>query len=793
MANFIPQWSSTVSASEMIQGTSTDIEIIMKKSTSDTSGDNQYNVDDDQFLEINFKVSSSGNTFDIDNYTITAGESESTLLPINEIDSSYNSDLGTYTVVLNKKAIDLSDATQETMYIIRVLMIDTGTWHSVESITVVLNYTRINTQDSAGNIISIQNSGSITTDSTTITYPATNEFWVTPGITVYGDKKSSIGSIAYGSESRLFVQAFGKKRLYDVDIDSTGAYPDDTSPRVYIPAYNAEFNSSAYVPTSHISGSGTYITPSVTTAKEEVVLNIYDSATNSIIKTGLTFLFNGQIVQTSTYDSEPVDAYIRVKIIDALDVWETDSDRFYEGKRFRAYQYWIAPDDVSTFDSTDVKPGHLYMLKDTTVYPYVVKTAEDEYGNDLLVFDSTVWLDMGVYDASVGEGIIGLERMFRIVMNSNEGDDLVITTDSDLGEIRCGEYFGHSVYPKIQATGDSLITFSLSDDSTDDIRQYGLDLSADGLLYGTCIAKSTEFDSNDFIVLNFNINAHNRKGRTVEKAFTLRIDRGFGEHFMSAYAVPSRNLERLWFETISTSVFSKMKYYRRSDPRYGLQRLPRILLKENFLDSTETFVSLKDTKSKLRNGILRNDTLPEGSFKLSIGNYKVRSAIDNDGNVIYDVLYCELLPYGYTSQASLDMYDYSSNEDLVELYGLRENIKQVIGEDTYNISLDPDDFENRALNIPEYTDLSSAMIDTLPRHMVHPSTDNGATAGLMFIIPVAYLEPGAGESLFAELAQANEHLALLNTTVDVQAIQFMCYSHVSTNTMNIADSFNINL
>lgn len=792
MANFVPLWYTASTSSTITEGQTQDFMIRVQKYVASSDLDT-YTVLDNQYLEINFTLSHAGATFTNDDVVITAGESAGSLKPIETVDSNFNNTFGTFTVRLDAKLINLSTASFKNMYIVRVKMVDDGVWDGPESLTIKTNYARLNTFDTEGNVISVQTSGNLSASGSTISYAADREIWITPGTTVYGTTKSSIGSISYGAESRLFVQAFGMSRLYDPVIDSKGAYPNDTSSRVYIPAYNAIFNSAAYVPSSHITGRGTYLTPTRSDSYEESALNIYDEASGNILRSGLSFLFNGQLVQTLTYDSEPVDAYLRVQIIDAMTVWDEESDIFYEGKRFRAYQYWIAPSDVSGFDNTAVKPGHLYMLKDTTVYPYVVKTTTDNFGNKLLSFDADVWLDMGVYDAAVGASIIGTERIFRIVMNASEGEDLVITTEEDLGEIRVGEYCGHTVYPQIKATGDSLITFSLSKDSIHDITRYGLDLSADGFITGTCIAKSTEFDANDFIKLHFTVTANNRKGRLVSKDFELRIVRGFGEHFMSAYAVPSKNLERLWFETISTNVFSKMKYYRRSDPRFGLQRLPRILLKENYLDSTAPYVSMDDVKSKLRAGILVPDTIPEGKFKLSIGNYKVRSAIDNDGNAIYDVLYCELLPYGYTSAGSLDMFNYADNNTIVELFGIRENIKNAIGEDKYNIVLDPDDFKNRAVNTPGMDGVSTDMVDTLPRHMVHPSTDNGATAGLYFEIPVAYLEPGAGELLFTELAQANEHLKLLNTTIDVQAIQFLCYNHKSSNPKNVADSFNINL
>jgi hypothetical protein len=239
-------------------------------------------------------------------------------------------------------------------------------------------------------------------------------------------------------------------------------------------------------------------------------------------------------------------------------------------------------------------------------------------------------------------------------------------------------------------------------------------------------------------------------------------------------------MERTWFNTISTTAFSQAPYYRASDPRYGVRKIPRILLKENYVDTTKNWPGIKQTVINVRNGIVNTTSgapTPDGSFRLVIGNYKVRSALDNAGNVLYDVLYREVHPEGTQISLNLNPLVYTdySNSIISEIYGLRQNVYLVLGEDTVNLLTDPTDLNNRGIVVDAINGLSNEMIDTVPRFMNHPYIEDNIKAEYFPGIVVAYLQPGQGETFFNTLIQNNEHGALLNYEFEVTGVEFSYY------------------
>ncbi|QOI71261.1 putative structural protein [Erwinia phage pEa_SNUABM_50] len=532
------------------------------------------------------------------------------------------------------------------------------------------------------------------------------------------------------------------------------------------------------------------IEPVVIRKLEENSIMIRDEIGN-MVQSGLKFNANGQFVQTFIYDSEPVDAYFRATILSIKDFYNTDTDAYYVGKRFRAYNVWVCPADVTNF-STKPKPGHLYQLKDTKVYPYVVKDTVVE-GITKILFEEDKWYDLGLYNESLGANIIGSERMFRIVVNDDTGTDISFETDSNLGEIHVGEYFGHTVYPKIVATGSELITYTINaSTSPNDITKYGIDLTADGFIVGEAYALSTDFSANDDIPLQFDVVATGKNGKSLTQRFKIRIIRGLGQNFLHADICPSLSLERAWFRMISTTSFSRANYYRASDPRYGVKKVPRILMKENFVDPNKNWEGIKQTVLNIRNGIVDTEhgaPTPDGSFRLVLGNYKLRSALDNQGNVLYDVLYRELHSEGTQVSLSLNPLKYTdySTSLISEIYGLRQNVYNIVGEDTVNLLTDPTDLNNRGIVVDPINGLSVEMLDTVPRYMNHPYVEDNIKPMYFPCIPVAYLQPGQGEVFFNTLIQNNEHGTLLNTEFEVSGVEFSYF--VQDNERYVPETF----
>lgn len=763
MANFEPQWDLIADTNTIQEGQTTYFRLRLKKSQS-TSPNDTYVLENDQYLEFTYNVVGAGETLEERDFIVTVGESTSSLVPIGNAGTGSTSTQGTHIVKFNTTSYDLSTVSYIDAYYFKIECPQDGIWDGPESLTFNIDSINVITLLD-GQIANTLPSGVLGTTSSTLNYNTTNEIWLTPGLTTHGSNLYTIGGVGYGAESRLFVQAFGKSQTIGGNTN------------VFMPAYEVLTILDSEKPSTNITGSGTILVPDLSGGLiEEIPLLVKDS-TGNLVSTGLKFNGNnGQILQTMLYDSDPIDAYIKIRVVSVKRYYSTEADAYFVGKRFRAYQTWIAPTDTSDFHEEPIST-HLYQLRDTTTYPYVVSEETFE-GNTVISYDPNKWYDLGIYNESLGSGIINNTRIFRIILNDNTGTDLSFETDANLGTIHVGEYFGHTVYPKIVASGSDLVTYEINEStSPNDIRKYGLDLSADGLMIGTAYALSSDFSANDDIKLEFDVTATGKNGKSLTQRFNITIVRGFGQNFISADIQPSLTMERTWFNTISTTAFSQAQYYRAADPRFGVRKVPRILLKENYVDTTKNWPGIKQTVTNIRNGIVNTTSgapTPDGSFRLVLGNYKVRSALDNAGNVLYDVLYREVHPEGTQVSLSLNPLVYTdySNSIISEIFGLRQNVYLVVGEDTVNLLTDPTDLNNRGIVVDAIGGLSDEMIDTVPRFMNHPYVEDNIQAEYFPAIVVAYLQPGQGETFFNTLIQNNEHGALLNYEFEVSGVEF---------------------
>ena len=791
MTTFTPRWDIKADARYIQEGQDILVRLSINK---ETTTDDSYILNENEYLEMILTIQgldSSDAVFQPeDHYAVYVGNDESNLTPISSGITGNKLINGKHKCKIDKTQFDLSASTNtEDVYFIKLHCKDDGTFNNSEQINFYLQAVNVMYY---GNI---SPSGEIGSNEVTIEYDS-QEVWVTPGIEIGDDDKLyCIGDIEYGSNSTLFVQGFGRRRPFILGTDTS----TDLSPRVFYPAYRLLDMTPAEVPARHITDDYAILRPidniwPVFGINKEIKVNIQTSS-GELLDSGLVFNPNGQFLQTFLYDSDACDAYFKVEIVDILSTYSYDTDRFAINQRFKAYQMWVCPDNVDGIyaDGDKPLPNHLYQLKDNVVYPYVI-SGEYDLGETKPVFKSSDWIDLGYYDSSLGENIIGEEKMFRVLVNAEEGNSIDFTTDSDLGSIHVGEYFGHSTYPQIQTTSTNQVSYVL-DGGPDDIRKYGLDLTADGFLVGTAYAKSLDFSANDDINLEFNIKAYDTEGGVASKLFKLKIVRGFGQNYLSAHIVPSVYFEREWFKCISTPSFTNQAFHRQSDDRYGLQKVPRILLKENFLSQNYTYTTLSDIKKVLRENIINQTgaTIPDGKFRMVMGNYKVMSALDNQGNLQYDILYREVLPAGSLVSVSKNPRSYTQidNGTLGEIFGLRQNIFAAIGEDTTNLVKDPTDLQNRGLYVDAIPGISDEMLDTVPRFMNHPYEEDGVKKKFMPIIPVAYCAPGKGEAFFNTLLQNNEHGKMVGVEFEITGVEFGFFAHESENYVH--DTFLISL
>lgn len=770
MANFTPQWDINTDKPILIEGEDSLNTVTISKYDKNDLANYTYQLGDNFELVMKYTIEYLGSTIDDDDVTITVGLDQNNLTPISEYDANEPYVQGTHTVKLAKSYTVVDNTHSLPTFYIKIHANDDGVWDAAESVSIKIESIRaVETRD--GLVIGDSPSGVLVNSQVVVQISDANEIWLTPDLVTHGTTLYSIGSIDYGVESRMFVMAYGRRQ------------PN----KVFVPAYRVI--DAVNVPTTHVTGRGT-ITKSegvrILNTEEERVL-VMDE-TGNYIKSGLVFCSNGQFLQSFNYETDlPYDMYVTVEIVAPTYYYNTPTDAFYIGKRFRAYQKFIAPPDVSNVEG-EILPNHMYQLKDTSVYPYVVKEITVQ-GASKVLFEPERWIDLGEYDATLGATLIGSKRTFRIIINNKSGTNIDFVTPPDLGSIHNGEYFGHSKYPKIVATGGYLMSYTVEDDlSQDKIGNYGLSLSADGLMCGKARVPVNEFGAQDSKELRFMVRATSEKGLSQLQEFFIKVVNGTYDTVMEARCIPSRIFERKWFSIIASKIFDGLKFYRPSDNRYGIQRLPKILVKENFMNP-QLFTDLPDIRKKLRNGIITDtDPILQGSFKVSLGNYKVKTAMDNEGNMLYDVLYRELLPVGTIATVDETGFNYTTM-DIEEFYALRGNIYNVIGEDTKNLLAYTDDYNNRGVVVEKYG--YARMIDSVPRYMKHPDTEQGAIAGLSFVIPVAYLELGEGEKFMQYAASSKQLSELLNVVFEIQAVEFFYYAQTAGGLRQ--DSFRIEL
>lgn len=790
MAIFTPQWDIKADARYIQEGQDILVRLsINKESTTNDS----YTLNADEYLEMILNIQcldSSGAVFSAEShYTINVGDDLNNLQPLSTGITGNKLINGKHKCKIAKTSFELSSTEQsQDVYYIKLHCIDDGTFNSTEQINFFLQ---------AVNVMyfgNISPSGELRNTEVTVTYDS-QEVWVTPGVEIGDDNQLyCIGDVEYGSNSTLFVQGFGRRRPFIIGTDTS----DDITPRVYFPAYRLLDMDISEVPSRHITNDYAILRPLPATwplngINKEVKVNIEDRQGN-VTNTGMVFNPNGQFLQTFLYESDACDLYFKVEIVDILSMYTDDSERFAINQRYKAYQMWVCPEDIDGIYATSDKPlpNHLYQLKDNVVYPYVI-VGEYDLGETKPVFNSSDWNDLGYYDSTLGENIIGETKMFRVLMNAEEGSTINFITDSDLGTVHVGEYFGHTNDAQIKTNSTNQVSYIL--DGGDSIQKYGLYLTPDGYIAGTAYAKSMDFSANDDIKLEFKVKAYDTTGASATQTFKLSIVRGFGQNYISAHIVPSVSLERDWFKCISTASFTNQAYHRQSDDRYGLQKVPRMLLKENFLNQNYIYTTLGNLKKVLRDNIVNPDgsTIPDGKFKMVLGNYKIMSALDNQGNLQYDLLYREVLPEGSLVSVSRKPRTYTDipNGSLGELFGLRQNIYDVIGEDTTNLLKDPTDLQNRGLYVDAISGLSEEMLDTVPRFMNHPYQEDGIVKRFMPIIPVAYCAPGKAEAFFNTLLMNNEHANMVGVEFEITSVEFGYWTNDDNNYLH--DTFLISL
>lgn len=382
-------------------------------------------------------------------------------------------------------------------------------------------------------------------------------------------------------------------------------------------------------------------------------------------------------------------------------------------------------------------------------------------------------------------------RIFTLTVLGNL--DLAVRWDTpyDLGSIKTGSISNLSVLA-IAAAGRTL-TYELVPTYTINGKPYGsklpqgLTLLPDGTISGRVSFQlmgfdrgSTTFDkdlaarlvypanTNFDNVYNFSVIAHDYYNQvSSQKYFTIAVKTETYEPYENLYArcIPSAN-DRLTLQTIisNTDMFEPEDIYRPTDPYFGIQ--PEI----KFL------VSYGIKASKMSNYIAVMETR-HFNKKFYFGEYKLAQGKDENGNVLYDVIYVDLIedtkiyqsingvvknkiPNPFTNintskakwhnpraidlpknQISADNYNDSPN--MLEITADKSFIKSA---DTYYLKeplnvISPNDLTLMQVDIAK--NLENTYLNSLPEWMVSVQS-NGRILGYTTGAVLAYLKPGKG-------------------------------------------------
>ncbi|AUS02634.1 hypothetical protein NVP2275O_053 [Vibrio phage 2.275.O._10N.286.54.E11] len=585
-----------------------------------------------------------------------------------------------------------------------------------------------------------------------------------------------IGEINYGLSSTCFVTAFHEDAYPNeypafhniVEIDS-----DEKN------AISLEWlNSSDYDSADLLFANAT--SPNTTSTSVPITYTTDDSEE---LLTGLILGSNGQVVGTLTVPESNKILFFKVQ---TTNIPEYAIDRTYY-----SYSYVKHGSDVYKLRSGISTP-----YKSTQLYPI-----------------PDVWENVGVYSDNTDI----LERTFALSLNAKSSGDISFITEEFLGVMKLGEYIGEEFNLEVDAvsnTGES-ISYSIDQsyiapldklpdpiDGSYRCMPPGINLTADGTIIGTPGNTTTTVGvgADGYPIYEgvgsykFVVAATTTKSGTAYREFELVISNGFVRNNAEVSLVPSRIYEREWFDLISSEAFSDVTLYRPTDPRYGIQRYPKVFVKGNLYgDLGDALVKPLATQNPSDvdsswYGIRYNDAAwPTSSnpnttagyditnikqylihafsetkeIDLTVSNIKYKTALDVNGLPLYDVIYKELSIPNRNTEINLDS-TVLDQEVLFAISGLKDQLDNILQSNP----IEPSDSRYY-----QDSNESGNYTDSLPLWMVNPDqTVNGAVPGYFAVMPLIYTQPGQGAKFFSAALEQNLLTKFFNKAMTFDSI-----------------------
>lgn len=311
------------------------------------------------------------------------------------------------------------------------------------------------------------------------------------------------------------------------------------------------------------------------------------------------------------------------------------------------------------------------------------------------------------FSIQITDGTFLKTRNFTITTNENFDASITWVTDAgSLGTMTIGE----NSLLELEATSNYPIRYSISSGAMPQGLQLHPTNAAiyDDVQYqATGDYTFTVLAENDFV--------------TAERQFSITVAAGYGEKAIRAYfSGPQTEIDE-WRELTSHSLIDRENLFRPYDDRYGIQHLPKMLVFENMEE-------ISPTQMKTR---LTSNMLP---LNLIIGDLQLAYARDNDGLVIYEVIYRRI--YETVSQP-LESFIHPQTQQTV-LPAALGTFRNIFATDTPG--------------------LSGVSEESLPIWMTSEQTvgDSSSIPGYTPCFPVAYFKPDRGQEFYAEVIKEED-------------------------------------
>ena len=348
-------------------------------------------------------------------------------------------------------------------------------------------------------------------------------------------------------------------------------------------------------------------------------------------------------------------------------------------------------------------------------------------------------------------------RLFTITILGNQSLDITWLTSSTVGTIQAGEV-SQSIIEAEAKNGDAL-TYSLKNSSR---LPPGLTMLSDGSISGRCSFQSFTLDSNTTTfdidaaargltsdvttfdkTYKFTVIASNNDGTIqAEKIFYLKVYVNTVGPYENLYlrCLPPQNQRDLFTSIVNdTSIFPSSSLYRPNDPFWGRSKNINMLAAYGIQASLASdYVAAMQDRHYTK--------------KLYFGEYGTNIARDSEDNIIYEVIWVEMIEETRAYIKGVKQGPPVSSMNIPSKIANWRN-PRYDENDPAGYTLKPND--QLLMRRDLATGLGDANPAALPQWMTSVQKDL-TVPGFVTRVPLVYCKPGEGEKLLYRLKKAEQ-------------------------------------